>query len=415
MRLQRMNRKKIARAVLDALESPIRAASIAFLIYAILASLNGPLWRETTFNYFSYLADAFLHGQTNLRVMPISRQDLIFFNNQCFLYWPAFPAVLLMPLVLIFGVHVSDVLVTVILGAINVMLVAQLLRKADEHGIAPLDKSRRAWLVLFFALGSVQLPLAPFGRVWNTSQLIDFLLISLAYLSTISLRGWKAFFFTGLFLGCALLTRSHTIFAGIWPAYFLLATHWGKDWKKISLYSLAGIVPILLALGCTLLYNYARFGDPTQVGLDYHNMDPSFVEDYRLYGALNLHYLPTNFYYQYINYHFPWREDSLMGGSLFLLSPIWFSVFPVFFKKLSQPSNLFLFLSIFVVNIPILLLMGTGWVQIGPRYTLDFTVPMLLLAAIGIKEWRLSIIQILVIISCLHYFLGTLIMSFLLS
>ena len=44
-------------------------------------------------------------------------------------------------------------------------------------------------------------------------------------------------------------------------------------------------------------------------------------------------------------------------------------------------------LSCVLTAIPILLVMGTGYVQWGPRYTLDFTVPLLLLTAMGLSRW----------------------------
>lgn len=50
--------------------------------------------------------------------------------------------------------------------------------------------------------------------------------------------------------------------------------------------------------------------------------------------------------------------------------------------------------------------MGTGWVQFGPRYTLDFTVPLLLLTAIGIEDWNPKIILMLAFISGIHYSIG---------
>ena len=51
--------------------------------------------------------------------------------------------------------------------------------------------------------------------------------------------------------------------------------------------------------------------------------------------------------------------------------------------------------------------MGTGWVQFGPRYTLDFTIPLLLLTAVGLRRWPINVITLLLLISILHYILGT--------
>ena len=75
------------------------------------------------------------------------------------------------------------------------------------------------------------------------------------------------------------------------------------------------------------------------------------------------------------------------------------------------PTCVVLAASILLTATPILLLMGTGWVQFGPRYTLDFTVPLLMLTALGIKSWPRLIIGLLVLVSIGHYVLGTLFLS----
>jgi hypothetical protein len=101
-----------------------------------------------------------------------------------------------------------------------------------------------------------------------------------------------------------------------------------------------------------------------------------------------------------------------MGGSLFLLSPVFFGAFWGLFRKDQRSSTLALVASIILVNIPILLLMGTGWVQFGPRYTLDFTIPLLLLTAQGIKHWPSRVLGLLTLISILQYFGGMVLLIF---
>ena len=96
-----------------------------------------------------------------------------------------------------------------------------------------------------------------------------------------------------------------------------------------------------------------------------------------------------------------------MGGSLFLLSPVFFAALWALYTGRRRPDVWVLAATIMCVNVPILLLMGTGWVQFGPRYTLDFTVPLLFLAAIGLRRWPLGVLGLLVLISILHYLTGT--------
>jgi hypothetical protein len=165
----------------------------------------------------------------------------------------------------------------------------------------------------------------------------------------------------------------------------------------------------VLIMGLLFLgYNYARFGSPFELGIRYHKMDEFFVADYRKYGAFNLHYLPTNFYYQYIFYPLPITSETEMGGSLFLLSPVFFYAFRGILKEYRNTNTWMFVLSIVTTSIPILLLMGTGWVQYGPRYTLDFTIPLLLLTAAGVQSTSKPLLIGLTAISIAQYIAGVL-------
>ena len=406
-KVETRNFRAALQAILFLWESPVLSAALAFLAYLYIAVHFGPVGHASRYAYYNYLADAFLHGQLSLRHLPPQVHDLVFYNGHYYLYWPPFPAILLAPFIALFGVGFSDVLFTLVLGGLDVGLVALLLQQADQRGIIALSHLQRALLVLFFALGTVMLTLAPYGRIWFTGQLVALMCVALAYLAAIGLKGWSAFFLTGLALALAMLTRNHLVFAGVWPAWYLLKQHAGSGWKRLFEYAIAGAAPILIAGGLFAAYNWLRFGGIFNVGLDYHLMDPRFLLDYRRYGAFNLHYLATNFRYQYLYYPFPLTNRSYMGGSLFLLSPVFFAAIVGILIDHRRTSNLALLVSILLVDIPILLLMGTGWVQFGPRYSLDFTVPLLLLTARGLPRWPGWLLGILVAISLLVYWIGT--------
>lgn len=395
----------IIHAVLTAWKNPYKSFLGALLVYILIAVWKNPSLKVTEVAYFNYLADALLHKQLNLRLIPLSTHDLVFFNGKYFLYWPPFPAILLMPFIAIFGIGFSDVIFTVILAAVNVGLIAHLLQVAKKAKIIFISEFQHTLLVLFFAFGTVHFTLAPYGRVWFLGQVIAFLFSTLTYIAAISFSGWRAFFFTGLALAAAMMTRNHLFLVGIWPAYYLITQK--KDSKKNLRNMLIGIAPLILAGVLLASYNWARFGNITELGLDYHQMATFFRDDYKSYGAFNIHYVPINFYYQYIYYPFPPRAYFGMGGSLFLLSPVFFSIGWLFFKKTWGVSKSMLALSILAVSIPVFFLMGTGWVQFGPRYTLDFTVPLLLLTAQGIKFWSDRWLSMAVFVSVLHYLIGT--------
>jgi len=389
-------------------ESPISAGIISFIIYAIFAAQRGPITGSSSSPYFNYLADAFLHGKLSLRLLPANLHDLEFFKGQYFMYWPPFPAIVLMPFVAIFGVRFSDVFFTLAIGALNVVLVAYTFRVFDQLAIIPIDVNARGLLNIFFAFGTVHLFLSSLGIVWFTSQVIAFLCSILAFLAAIRLKGYLAFFCTGLALACATLTRNQLIFLGIWPAYFLFQSNKSVNIKKmIALFSVSAF-PILVAVVLNGLYNYFRFGNVLQYGFSYQNYGGFFEPDFLKYGAFSIHYLNINFFYNFLFYPFPISSTTLMGGSLFLLSPLFFASFWAFSDSNLRKSLAVLWLTIIVVLIPILLNIGTGWQTFGPRYTLDFAFPLLLLTAIGMRKWPKWLSFLLILISITQYVIGTL-------
>src|SRR3712207_3909195 len=78
-------------------ERPAWSAAFALALYTLLAIDHRRLWSPTADAYFNYLADAFLHGQLHLRLLPPDLHDLALFQGRYYLYWPPLPAILLMP------------------------------------------------------------------------------------------------------------------------------------------------------------------------------------------------------------------------------------------------------------------------------------------------------------------------------
>jgi hypothetical protein len=398
---------RMALAAINLWEAPWGAAILAGLVYLLVSVYpSGRLLTQSFQPFYNYLADAFLHGQTWLRIIPPYMDDLVFINGRFYLYWAPFPAIVLMPFVAIFGVKLNDVLFTVLVAAFNVGLVAQLLRAACQAEFLNLTKSRRAILVFFFAFGTVHFMLAQYGRVWYTGQIIGFTCTLLAYWAAFSLSGSKAWFFTGLALAGAMLSRSQMVFTGIFPAVYLLFREKQWDlWRVIRNLAWAAL-PLSVALLFYLFYNQARFGHPMNVGLAYIPYSGVYLTAFQRYGFFNIHYVPINLYYHFIFYPFPLRPESTQGGSLFLLSSLFFGLFAAFWKPRKKIYVWALLASILLTYFPIVLIMGTGFAQFGPRYTLDFTVPMLLLTGLGIEKWKPIVPLVLAIISTIQYFIG---------
>ncbi|MCE1253080.1 MAG: hypothetical protein LWX83_05965 [Anaerolineae bacterium] len=382
------------------------------LFYLFIGRLHGDVLQPSKVAYFNYLADAFLHGQLNFRSIPPDTHDLILFQGRYFAYWPPFPALLLLPFVSLFGINFSDILFTLVLAALNLSLLIMLLRRARREQLVQVSDRQIGLLTLFMGLGTAYLTISPFGRVWFTSQIVSIFAMLLAYIAAISLKGWPAFLITGLGIAAAMATRNPLLAAGLFPAWYLISRHTRLGFKSLVFHCILALLPVLFTLVLIGLYNYLRFGSALDIGYAYHLMDARFVDDYHRYGPFSLFYVPVNVFYQYLYYPFPLSESSLMGGSLFLLSPLFFVIFAVLWFERKSWDMWMLLLTVLVLDVPILLLMGTGWIQFGPRYTLDFIVPLLLLTAMGLKRIPGWLSLLLVSVSIFQYLIGCVFLMF---
>ncbi len=215
-------------ALVTALAQPRIAGLAAFVVYFLRAAISPNHFGHTNVAYFNLLADAFLHGQLDLRLTPWNTVDLVQYGGKLYPYWPPFPAILITPLVALFGVGVSDVLYTVVLGALSIALLARLLLALDETGIAPLDAARRGIIVAACAFGSVLLILSPIGAVWYSAQIVGWSCVLCAALAALTRTGKLGYFLTGLAFACALATRLPLLFNGVWLAYYLLRRDWPR-------------------------------------------------------------------------------------------------------------------------------------------------------------------------------------------
>jgi hypothetical protein len=119
--------------------------------------------------------------------------------------------------------------------------------------------------------------------------------------------------------------------------------------------------------------------------------------------------LPANLKEQFWSYPVftSLQDQEWLGGGLFWLSPTLLAAPWAIMRNPRSRLVWALVLSAVIVYIPIGLLMGTGWVTYGPRYLLDLMVPVLVLAAIGIRRWPLPLVIGLTVISCASYIVGS--------
>lgn len=319
---------------------------------------------------FFYLADAFLHGRTGLRVQ-LGPYDVIPRGGLFYVPFAPFPAIALMPLVALTGPVTADQIesgINAVLAASGVGMAWWLL---GRYGVRRLVD--RSWLCLLFGFSTQILWVTTRGGVWHTGHLIATIL-TLGCL--IELAGRRRAWLVGLAAGAAFLTRAPLAFAlpfyalMLWPDGRARLVPW-REWSALAL----GALP---SIAFFFLYNQLRFGSPVESGYALATL-PDWLERQRALGLFSTAHIGMNL--DYFLAHLPrptsqapfFRPDGL-GMSVFLTSPgLLFGL-----RADWRDRRAWLLLgAAAAVLVPTLLYYGGGWLQYGYRYFLD-SVPFVI-------------------------------------
>jgi len=373
--------------------TPTRSLAIpALLFLAGLVVYVGGLWLHTgeafpqsRWPYFAYYARALLDGQLHFSVLPPARLDLAELDGRLYMHFPPFPALLLTPLVALFGVGFADRLFCALLGAANGAGFYLLLGLLDREGLIRAGERARVFLSVFFLFGTVHFYLSITGNPWELAHVVCNALVITALALVLKRRMALA----GLVVAAILFTRTHVVLAtpALIGVFWMLAARDGDDVPARIRRLLPFAAIATVAVGLLLAFNQARFGDPFENGVSYHAMHEVFRERYARFGYFDLEYLPRNlgallFGAPKAIADFPWFTFRPEGLSLFLASPLYVYLL----ASLRGPDRslaAWLWSGVALASVPILLLMGTGEIQFGHRYSSDLQVFLILLAYLG--------------------------------
>src|SRR5207244_13367687 len=104
--------------------------------------------------------------------------------------------------------------------------------------------------------------------------------VIVGYRAAISLHGMRAAVLVGLALACALLTRNNLVFAGLWPAGYVLYQARAEGRRRLVGYTVAGFTPVLMAFFIICVYNWLRFDSIWEAGYTFHQMNERFRSDF---------------------------------------------------------------------------------------------------------------------------------------
>ena len=376
--------------------SPTIVASVASGEYQWQDRLRG-------LDFHVYLADAMLHGTFDLSeggIVGEEHPDLVTTaDGDVFLPYHPAPAVLLMPLVAIWGTDTDQWLFSMIIGAINVVLVWYVLR------LMGVSRTTKLLLIPFFAFGTANFYSATTGTLWfyNHVVAVMFLLLAITFL----LRGSSPILIA-FFLGAAFMSRQPTILAAPFFVYWMVAQRHPKVFSRevlrdnITLYRVGLFCMALVPFGLLFLwYNAVRFGGVLDTGLgEIYNHYVAccyslYLDEFpggERFADFDLRNIPLHLYTIFLL-----PPNFIDDGSLFRPSEYGMSVL------LTSPSLIFAalvwrthalrtaaWIAIPLVAVPSLLYYSQGWVQFGYRYLMDYLPFLMILTALGFEEHNSS-------------------------
>jgi hypothetical protein len=366
-----MPRNSLVRAVLWALAS-LLALILLYDNYRHLISDTGEN------NLHAHQAAAFLRGEVAIQKRL---HDCAVYEGKIYSYAPPFPAVLLMPVVAVFGVAgTNPFAVKVLLTVVNVFVLRGIFRRLG------VERASAWWLVVAFLAGTAYWGLVILEGVWWFSQVVAVTCLLLAIHEALGKARGPL---TGLFLAVALLSRQMSVYSGI----FLAVLVWSSPARRTLLGRLAHLAGLALvsgvAVGIYLWFNAARFDNPFEPGYRYLDVGEPWKTNTERFGQFNLAYVPFNFLHMFFQgFHFQLTDHQFQmdrnGTSLTVASP-W--VFAAFLAVWRPRYLVAAWCSILLTVAHQLVYYSNGWAQLNAqRYMLDFLPVLLPLIALGVRR-----------------------------
>jgi len=350
-------------------------AAAALLLVAAAAWLYlGAAWPHALrggFDHNAWEAWALLHGHVATGTPP-STGDMAYYHGRWYSFFPPLPAIMLLPIV--WRAHSgSPHDVPLVAGLLGVAAVAALYHTCLRAG---LRWYACAALTALFGFGTVFWFSVVNGSPWYYVQVCTVFWYVLCLRESFGRnRPWLV----GALFGCALLCRNPAALG--FPFLFWRETRW--DWRR----SWGFALPVALAVGVQLLWNYARFGNPLDTGYSHIMMAsylrPSFVEG--MFSRLHLPWQIYSLFFAAPAFQARWPYFQLNGNgqSLLLTTPAFLYVLEGSIRQRRVWLGL---VAAIATAIPQLFYYANGWVQFGERFSLDYTPLLLCLLIFGIGQ-----------------------------
>jgi hypothetical protein len=389
--------------------------AIGLVVYGALAGSR--ITKQSQAPQFVYQADAWLHGQVHVdpplvdndwakletveladgrlvrgkrmvtrpafraldgELIPMPQVKAVR-ETTWYMSFPPLPTLLMVPSALISGRAGNDVIPTLLVAAVILPLCLLLLRRLAAAKLSQRSVREDLWLVGALAFGSVLFFSAVQGKVWYTAHVVG---VALALVYAWASIEAKRPIVAGLALGAAALTRTPMAF--MFPLFVAEAWRMAGGDRRVLVRSLVRFAaPVAGFAIAGMIYNYVRFGSPTEFGHTY--LEVRQAPQIEQWGLMSYHYLSRNLTVALallpeLPGRAPWIQIGGHGLALWFTTPL---LLFVLWPREKPAIHRTLWLTIALVAVPVLLYQNSGWVQFGYRFSLDYMVFLIMLIAIG--------------------------------
>jgi hypothetical protein len=388
--------------------------AIALVVYL----LSNPARDDVlNYNHFVWQAQAWLEGTAAIRwpvdTGPVTNdffQDVMPVPDRpgfALLPFPPLPAVVLLPLVAVFGLATDAKLVAVALGAINVGLCWWMLTRVTRRRDAALLGT------VFYGFGTVAWYASMLGSTWFLAHVVGstalFVSILLALAGERRGRAPGRQLLAGLAFGTAALARLTTIFGA---PFFALVGGGGTFARRAIVAGVGAVIPLLILAG----YNVATSGHVFHPAYDYlreHEYRPLPSFYHPDWAAEDPRYIPQNAQILLLwPPEQPLRDDPAcegarvdglellfsrrcplvrpdpLGMSILLTSPAYLLMVPALIVGWRRRLVAGAGLAVLAIALADLAHFSQGWVQFGYRFSNDFAPFAVILVTLGIAMAR---------------------------
>jgi len=358
------------------------SAPIVFVV-ALVLYLVSTGFMHAYYDNFIRLAYAFTHGRLWID-WPGPAIEALEFNGQHYVIEGPIPAILCIPLVLLFGLDANQAVVCAIAAAIGVCATWVML------GRMHVSRGVQIWTTVFLGFGTVYWWCASFGSLWMFAHITGamFALLALA-----EWYGKRRPWLLGVLFACLALSRFPMALAGIPFAIWLaIETPKGERLRVLAQTAL-GALPFFLLF---IAYNYGRWGTPNDIGYTtwFHQDEVGSKTG----SPFQLQFLPGNLYSffllppEFITYP-PWLKPTGAGVALTFTSP---ALLLAFFASARARETWFLWAATILTAIPSALYYVNGFEQFGMRHSMDFAPFLIPLVARGLERAKYAILHALI-------------------